>query len=428
MFKKILHTFGTRLATAVISFLIAVAVSQSLGAAGKGEQGILITSIALILIFSNIVGGASLVYLVPRYPLKRLVLPAYVWSLITGFMLAAVFVFLRMIPAAWFWHVALLSVLNSWISIHSSLMIGQKRIGRSNILNLAQTALTLISLLLMVGVFKWLSVEAYIISLYIAYIFALVLSVVMVVPVFRVKEKDTVPFARVLGALFRYGYMNQLAHIAQILSFRVSYYFLDSISGEKAVGIYSNGVSLMESVWMISGSIALVQYSDIANSNDRVWAAQLSAKLSRYAIWASLLIILPMVWLPPAFYVFIFGPEFSEVSNVMRWLAPGVLVFNYALILGHYFSGTGRYYVNAVASGAGLLLTLLLCILLIPLYGTTGAAIAAIASYLLTSVVVFWIFSRESRISPARLLPRWSDLSALWNEGRSYLAKLRNHE
>ena len=34
--------------------------------------------------------------------------------------------------------------------------------------------------------------------------------------------------------------------------------------------------------------------------------------------------------------------------------------FNYALILGHYFSGVGKYYVNAIASGCGFFITLFL--------------------------------------------------------------------
>jgi len=61
LFLKIFKTFGVRLSSAIISLLIAVVISQYLGAGGKGEQGIIITTIALILIFANIVGGASLV-------------------------------------------------------------------------------------------------------------------------------------------------------------------------------------------------------------------------------------------------------------------------------------------------------------------------------------------------------------------------------
>jgi hypothetical protein len=34
-----------------------------------------------------------------------------------------------------------------------------------------------------------------------------------------------------------------------------------------------------------------------------------------------------------------------------------LFIYNYYLIIGHYFSGHGKYYVNAIASGIGLLIT-----------------------------------------------------------------------
>ncbi|RLD34114.1 MAG: hypothetical protein DRI83_08455, partial [Bacteroidetes bacterium] len=80
MINKILNTFGTRSLSAVINFLIAIAVSQYLGPEGKGEQGIIIATIAFVLVFSNLVGGATLVYLVPRYKFSLLLLPSYAWS------------------------------------------------------------------------------------------------------------------------------------------------------------------------------------------------------------------------------------------------------------------------------------------------------------------------------------------------------------
>ena len=65
MFRKIINTFGTRLLGAILNFLIAVVISQTVGDVGKGEQALLLMDITFVLIFSDIISGSSIVFL-PR--------------------------------------------------------------------------------------------------------------------------------------------------------------------------------------------------------------------------------------------------------------------------------------------------------------------------------------------------------------------------
>jgi O-antigen/teichoic acid export membrane protein len=199
-----------------------------------------------------------------------------------------------------------------------------------------------------------------------------------------------------MGEMFRYGFYNQVAHITQMLSFRVSYYVLNSYHGEAAVGIYSNGISLAESVWLIAKSISLVQYARISNTDDRKYAQRLTVQLSKVSMAISLLLLLPLLLLPMGFYSFIFGAGFEEVRMVIWSLAIGVVVYNLSILLGHYFSGTGRYHINAIASSLGLIVSLILFFYLIPLYSITGAGIATSISYLFTSIVLLVFFVRDN--------------------------------
>ena len=84
MLKKIIQTFGIRAFSAFVNLLIAVVLSRYLGPDGKGNQNIIITTISIILIFANLVGGATLVYLVPRYKAYLLLIPSYAWSVLMG--------------------------------------------------------------------------------------------------------------------------------------------------------------------------------------------------------------------------------------------------------------------------------------------------------------------------------------------------------
>ncbi|HPB26521.1 MAG TPA: polysaccharide biosynthesis C-terminal domain-containing protein [Bacteroidales bacterium] len=424
MFLKIFKTFGVRLSSAIISLLIAVVISQFLGAGGKGEQGIIITTIALILIFANMVGGASLVYLTPKLPLKKLILPSYVWSFFISALFVGVLFLFPLIEAKYVWHVALLTLLNSFTSVNTSVLLGKENIRAVNIINFSQVALTISALLVFFISGIATNIYGYIYSLYFAYGCTLVMSVILLSP-YRHKSPgdEPVSYTYAIRMLFRYGFMNQLAHITQLLSFRVSYYFLESFQGYDAVGIYSNGVSITESVWMISGSVALVQYSKISNTGDKKFNQQLSAELLRISLLLSFLVLIPLVLFPGSFYAFIFGKDFGDINRIMWLLAPGVLVFVNALILGHYFSGTGQYHINSIGSAIGLVVTIILALVLIPRMGYLGAALTASLSYLSTTVFVTICFCRESKLKLIDLLPLPRYFSGYYLSLKQYLCK-----
>ena len=63
-----------------------------------------------------------------------------------------------------------------------------------------------------------------------------------------------------------------------MLSFRMSFYVLNRFHGEGAVGIYSNGISL-------------VQYARISNTEDRDYSQKLTVQLSKASTVLSLFIV-----------------------------------------------------------------------------------------------------------------------------------------
>jgi O-antigen/teichoic acid export membrane protein len=313
-------------------------------------------------------------------------------------------------------HVCILSAISAFTTINSSVLIGKEKIAISNLVNFIQP---LIITLLLIVFFFYLgknTIESYIISLYISFSAGFIVSLIYLK---RFTDKfelaDISSYKTIISNLFRYGLLNQLAHIFQLLSFRMSYYWLEQTYSSAEVGIYSNGTSLVESIWLISRSICLVQYARIANSADLEYSQKLTLQLN----WASLIIsfigLLFMVILPSRFFIFLYGEGFGEVSSVIRALAPGVLFFNTALIIGHYFSGIGKYYVNTISSFAGLLFAVLFFRLLIPVYGITGAGWATTISHLITSLTVVWFFNRESKIKLKNSFPSMTDIKLIFS-------------
>jgi O-antigen/teichoic acid export membrane protein len=419
MFKNILNTFGTRALSAVINLLIAIVLSQFLGPAGKGQQGLIITTITFILVFSNLVGGATLVYLVPRREHSQLLLPSYSWTIIMSLLAVPILSYFNLVEGRYVIHVCILAALNSFAAIHTSVLIGKERIKLANLVALLQPLVIILSLAVFFFVLDWKSIWAYIFALYISFCITLIISYFLVVKELgSMRVKSFSDYVQVMGEMFRYGFYNQVAHITQMLSFRVSYYFLDAYHGEAAVGVYSNGISLAESLWLIAKSISLVQYARISNTSDRKYAQRLTMQLSKASMLISIIFLVPLLLLPSGFYSFIFGEGFSDVRLVIWALAPGVVIYNFSILLGHYFSGTGRYHINAIASTLGLVVSLILYFAMIPAYSITGAGIATSISYLFTTLVLLVFFIRDDAGNFISTLSFRGDLESIRREIR----------
>lgn len=400
MFQKIINTLGTRVFSAVLNLLIAIFISQHLGAIGKGQQGLIIATITYILIFSNLVGGSTLVYLVPRYGYSRLLLPSYIWSLLMSLAFYFVLHTTQIVEQPLILNICVLSIFISFISIHSNLLIGFEKVKTANLIWFLQPLMIIGFLLAFFLSGTSISIDTYFNALYFSLSILVILSFILLLKAKKIPviSKHLSTF-KLIYELFRLGFLNQLAHIFQMLSFRMSYYWLGQVYSEAEVGIYSNGTSLIESVWLLSRSISMVQYSRIVNMDDKQEAQKLTLNLSKLSFVISFIIILPMIFLPSSFYEFIFGEGFGEVRLVIQALAPGVLFLNLNIIISHYFSGTGKYHLNSIASFAGLCIAIPLFSWLIPAYGLLGAGIASSISYLVTTMVILFFFKKEAGIN-----------------------------
>jgi O-antigen/teichoic acid export membrane protein len=393
MWRSIFGSLGVRVLSALLNLALVILFSQLTGAEGKGEQSLLLTSVAIITIFDSFVGGAALVYLSSRHAWWQLLKAAYVWIIIVTLCAYALLSVLGILSPEYLLDVVALSALSALSSVHTSLILGQQRIKAYNLVQITVPLLTLISCL--VQWYIWAGLN-YALSLYIAYSSSLFISCIFVLIYFpKLKPSPVKKGLQVFQQMASLGFYNQLAHVLQLLSFRASFYLLEEYKGTAEVGVFSNASSITESIWLIATSISLWQYAAISNSDNHTYTIQITEKLTRFGLIAALFGAVFFLIVPADFYAFVFGKEFGTLQYLMLLLAPGVWAFTYALVVGHYFSGHGKYWVNALASGIGLLFSLIFSFLLIPILSTAGAAIAASISYIATSLVVLYFFRLE---------------------------------
>lgn len=417
MWRSIFGNFSVRVLSALLNLGLVILFSQLTGTVGKGEQSLVLTSVAIITIFDSLVGGAALVYLSSRYSWTQLIKASYTWVLVVSTFAFLILEAFHVFETKYLLHIILLSAISSVSSVHASLLMGQQRL---KAFNLIQILVPLLTFSTCVG--QWLLYHPldYIDALYVSYMVALLTSCIAIWRFFPQQEQEVVSRKMIWQRLFKLGFYNQLAHVLQLLSFRASYYILEQFHGTSAVGVFSNASSITESIWLIASSISLWQYATISNTQDQQYTIQITEKLSRFGMLAAFFGVGFFLFLPPDFYQFVFGADFGGLQKLMWALAPGVWVFTYALVVGHYFSGHGRYWVNALASGVGLVFSLLASFIFIPMYGAIGAALAASMSYTATSLVVLRYFLKDGAqfsVFPSKeeLLQLFTQMRVLWH-------------
>ncbi len=423
MFKKIINTFGTKITAAVINLLIAVVISQTLGNDGKGVQSLLLTTVTFILIFSDIVCGESIVFLTPHHKFKQLFLPSVLWAaFISAIMGGAIRWFYPGLSDDLTMHVAILALINSLSAINSRVLVGKEEINKANYNTLLQPVVSIITLTVYYVILGRTDIYGYVLALYLSYSSSFLLGIWMLrhdyATLFQKTEKSH--YKLVMKDLFKYGFLNQTGHFVQFFNLRLSYYLLERYINVGRVGVFSNAVSLAESIWIISNSIALVQYARIANTDDRAYAQRLTLNLCKICLAVSALAVIVLALLPSSVYIFIFGNDFGEMSSIIKILAPGILLYCIFLILGHYYSGTGRYQMNTFASLCGLAATFIMGFTLVPTLDVTGAALTSVASYTINAIFLFVFFIKESDF-------KWKDFLLTKTETLDYFNEMKQH-
>lgn len=415
MFKNIVNTFFTRVFGSLSNLVIAILISNVFGAEVKGEQGLILTTITLVSLVTAVIGAGSIVYLLPRTRTLHLLVPSYVWNAIICISVYSILTQSQILPDEFILHTCLLTFVLTLSHIHCGILIGIEKIKQSNLSVLLNTLAVLLALIFFTYYLEIDNINAYIYSLYCGYSINLLLSIYFILSNWKSKLRILSPadssFLSATLRLLKYGFLNQLDNLAQMLSFRLSYYFINYFITRSAVGIYSNAISIIESIWLISRSISMVQNARIANSSDIAYSLKITLNLLKVSFLIVLCAVIVLLFIPAGFYQFVFGEEFGDIRIVIVSISPGILLFSTSFILSGLYAGTGNYHYNTIASILGLAITIALAFLLIPNYGLAGAGITASVSYIASVVVKFFILVKIFKVKPGEMLISKHDIN-----------------
>lgn len=224
-----------------------------------------------------------------------------------------------------------------------------------------------------------------------------------------------------LRAMVRYATLSWVASVAQFLNYRVDVWIVQYFSGSAALGIYSLAASLAMTLWMLPRSTSTVLMPAMASGEPGAGFPQ-AARFGRLVFGVTALGAVPLAVFARTWLGLLYGDAFTASAGPFVVLLLGCVPFTICVVLASALAGVDRQEVNLSASLAGLIVTVVLDVLLIPRWGIMGAAAASALSYLVTTAVVVLAFSRIAAL-PALgcVLPGRRDLSYAWDGLKSLL-------
>lgn len=398
MLKRITSIFFTKGLVALINLSVLLLTSKHLGASVIGQMSLIILNISIIQTINESYTGSALVYFIPKISIKKVYAIGFIWTFTAVVLVNLVFGFFKIGLQEFCLHTAILSFLLILHSFHMVILLAKQKIKTYNFLMFFQVFLLLTTLLIGIFLFHQKDIYTYVYALYIAYGTVLFLSSISLRRVLSFDQNNGIPNT---WAMFKIGITNQLGNLAHTLSNRFNYYMIGS---SVLVGIYANSSSLIESIWIISGSAAPMVLSHVANSEDKHTDGALVFNIAKICFLLSLFCVLLLFFLPNALFVYFLGSDFVDTKQFMLYLSPGILAISFSTIISHYFSGIGQQRVQLVANLAGLGCTLLLSAFMIGRFGLKGACLTASLSYFVQAFILFVVFIKTQGIG----------LKALW--------------
>ena len=191
-----------------------------------------------------------------------------------------------------------------------------------------------------------------------------------------------------------------LSGLAIMIYMRIDQIMIKEMLGEKDVGLYSAATRISEVWYFIPVLIANSIFPSIVNSktiSEELYSSRMQ-RLYSFMFWAAIAVALSVTLLGNIIITSLYGEAYREAGIVlMIHIWAGVFVF-VGVGSSKWFICEGLQKFATINTIAGGIANILLNLLLIPIYGIYGAAVATIISYAIAAYFsnFFYRVTREN--------------------------------
>jgi O-antigen/teichoic acid export membrane protein len=207
------------------------------------------------------------------------------------------------------------------------------------------------------------------------------------------------------------------------LNYRVDEVIVAMLLPTEQLGFYVIAVGLAERLWILPGAVASALLPHLTNRRER--DPQISVVIARHVmIWIGLTCIGIFVVAGVGIRL-LYSSAYEGSIAPLRWLLPGIFTLSLGKVLVTELLAQEKPRYTVWASGIAAVVNIAANLLLVPRMGISGAALASSISYTVLSVILMWLFVRETGVPWKAFLIRQSDFAAYSVLWRPSLKRLR---
>ncbi len=221
------------------------------------------------------------------------------------------------------------------------------------------------------------------------------------------------PSLEQVSPLLRFGLPNMIGTLPSLINLRLDQLVLASLLSPKVLGLYVASVAWSGAVIPLVNAVAAVLLPRAAGAGAEK-RSELIAQSTRIGFILSIMLSLLSAALTPFVVPLLFGEAFSPaiLAAVILCLAGGFSAFNQVLTAA--IQSTAKPHYIVIAESSGLIVTVVLLWILLPVLQLTGAALTSLISYFVVAVIQMILIGKETRVAMLQLLlPSIAEISRL---------------
>lgn len=215
----------------------------------------------------------------------------------------------------------------------------------------------------------------------------------------------------------RFGGLAHIANSLAFLNYRMNFVLLNLFIAPAAAGLYLVAYGIAEKVWMISNAVSTVtlpRLSGLQHDEHRRYVTSLSIKLIFASSVASSLVLL---FIAKPLIGTVFGDSYAEAIEPLLWLLPGMVFGAVGRSISTDLIARGRVDLTVYLVLCLVFLSTTASIVLIPIYGISGAAMAFSLAYLVDVILRLIVYIRISGANFLDLfVPRKKEILAVLHD------------
>ena len=203
---------------------------------------------------------------------------------------------------------------------------------------------------------------------------------------------------QLLNSMLRYGVKFYISIMAGAIIFRADVLIVNRFRGPAEAGVYAVASQFSFLLLMLPGVIATLLFPRVAASQDE--RGEFAVQVTRHTTLVMLLMCLAAAALSFVLPL-IYGARFNDATIQLLILLPGIFFMGLESVLVQHFTGTGLPAIIPVFWIITLAFNIGLNLLMVPVFGARGAAVASTLSYALIFFFVAIYFSLKTGRGPA---------------------------